>query len=90
METAFVLLIIASSYVIWQLLSKSEPKATSCITNLIDAAKSDIEFQNELKVHEPKYYKIQPNWHLEQKIFYSAIYMGWLIGKGTYNENDYK
>lgn len=56
---------------------------------LIEAAKNDTDFQNELNVHEPKYYKLKHNaTHLEQAM-YAMIYMGWLIGKGKYNESDF-
>ena len=60
------------------------------VVKLLNAAKADMEFQEELKKHEPNRYKL--NWFsdLFDKSIYASLYMGWLIGKGRYDENDYK
>lgn len=60
------------------------------IDNLIKKAISDIDFQNELKIHEPKNYKVSFFWGKEKKFIYASIYMGYLIAKGNYKESDYK
>ena len=60
------------------------------VIKLLLAAKKDSIFQAELKAHEPKTYKVGFWWSDLQKVIYASIYMGWLIGKGIYNESDYE
>lgn len=57
---------------------------------LYKEAKENLIFQNDLKIHEPKNYKPKIFFDEKDKAIYSSIYMGYLIGKGIYNENDYK
>ena len=59
------------------------------VIKLLLAAKKDSIFQAELKAHEPNTYKVGFWWSVLQKVIYASIYMGWLIGKGIYNESDY-
>ncbi len=58
--------------------------------NLLKAAKRDKVFQEEFKVHEPTYYKLFFFSDSITELLYMTVYMGWLIGKGTYNEQDFK
>lgn len=60
---------------------------THRVKNLLNAAKNDMLFQSELKTHEPDCYKVGFFWNESEKIMYASIYMGWLIGKGVYDEN---
>lgn len=59
------------------------------VTNLYNEAKENKEFQGELKVHEPELYQPSVLWSEQKKVLYALIYMGWLIGKGLYNESKY-
>lgn len=64
---------------------------TPKVRKLFNEAKDNEEFQEELKVHEPEEYK--PPGLLSNdldKLLYAILYMGWLIGKGIYNENKYE
>ena len=63
---------------------------TPKVKKLFSQAMADKEFQAELKVHEPKHYKVGLFWTLTDKLTYASIYMGWLIAKGTYDENNFK
>lgn len=53
-------------------------------------AKGNLEFQNDLKPHEPKRYKPRWHWNELEKTLFATVYMGWLIAKGKYNESNYK
>ncbi len=62
---------------------------TPRVKKLLKAATADKLFQSELKIHEPEYYKPGLFWSSTEKNLYAAIYMGWLIGKGIYDEKMY-
>jgi hypothetical protein len=57
------------------------------VKKIINAAKNDKNFQFELKKHEPNNYKLDYFSNDTEKIIYASIYMGWLIGKGVYDES---
>jgi len=57
---------------------------------LYEEAKDNKQFQEDLKLFEYKYHKPTMCWSMELKIIYASVYMGWLIGKGMYNENNYE
>ena len=59
------------------------------VKRLFNEAKDNLEFQNELMPHEPKWHKPKWYWGDEKKVLYATVYMGWKIGKGTYNESNY-
>lgn len=60
------------------------------VRKLLKAAKNDKNFQDELKIYEPKDYKVDISWTNNEQILYASVYMGWLIGKGIYNEKNYE
>lgn len=60
------------------------------VKNLYEEARNNKEFQAELKIHEPLYYyKPTILWKEEEKILLATIYMGFLMAKGEYSENNY-
>jgi len=63
---------------------------TNKVTKLYLAAKENLIFQHDLKIHEPKSYAPIIFSDNTDKAIYATIYMGYLIGKGIYNENDYE
>jgi hypothetical protein len=60
------------------------------VKNMYKEAKGNLEFQNDLKPHEPKRYKPRWHWNELEKTLFATVYMGWLIAKGKYNESNYK
>jgi hypothetical protein len=60
------------------------------VKKLYNEAKVNLDFQEELKLYEPDNYKPKLWWDKHKKVLYACLYMGYLIGKGKYNENNYK
>ena len=59
------------------------------VKRMYNEAKVNKSFQDDLKKHEPDTYKPKLLWGDTEKVIYATIYMGWLIARGEYNENDY-
>lgn len=63
---------------------------TRSVLNLFIDAMANREFEKDLIIHEPNFKHPSLKWGNLEKITYATIYMGWLIGKGIYNENYFK
>lgn len=62
---------------------------TKKIKKLYKSSRNDKSFIDDLRKHEPKYCKIDWFFSDNEKIIIATIYMGWLLGKGQYNEEDF-
>lgn len=63
---------------------------TNKVTKLYLAAKEDLIFRYDLKIHERKDSFNNTFLDNTDKMILATVYMGYLIGKGIYNENDYE
>lgn len=64
---------------------------TTATENMYKASIKDTEFQDELISSDPINY-IKPKLVSSDKfkVIYTAIYYGWLVGKGRYTEGMFK
>ena len=63
---------------------------TEPVKNLYKEGKANKVFLNELLAADPSARKPKWHWSDVEKALYAEIYMGWLIAKGLYNEENYK
>ncbi|CAL2056045.1 hypothetical protein [Tenacibaculum sp. 190524A05c] len=63
---------------------------TEAVKKIYKEAKSNKEFDNEMKSLDPEGYKKPSIFSSDiDKILYASSYYGWLIGKGKYNRQNY-
>ena len=63
---------------------------TGSVKNLYKEGKANKEFLNELLAADPSARKPKWYWSDLDEALYATIYMGWLVAKGLYNEENYK
>ena len=54
------------------------------------AAKADTEFNQELEQNESEYKYLTTTTQNGGILIYCSMYLGWLIGKGRYNELEWR
>ena len=60
------------------------------VRKLINAARMDDEFMTSIKISMPDAYWAIFDTGSKKLPICGAIYVGWLIAKGVYNESDYE
>jgi len=63
---------------------------TEFVKKLYEEAKNNLNFREELRHSGEESYKPTIFWGDLHKICYAAIYQGWLVARGEYNESNYK
>jgi len=56
---------------------------------LFNEAKTDMEFQTELRLAGEKKYSPGIFWDDTDKALFATVYLGWLIGKKIYDPSKY-
>jgi hypothetical protein len=60
------------------------------VRNLFNEANNNEEFKAEMKkIGEGDFARPSKFWDVELKAIFASVYMGWLMGRGEYKEENY-